>query len=279
MARDQPVYPRMFEWAADLMTRYAHVGGLGKTAVQLIRGSKSSRNIAQFVEKILYKPLWSSSRKHGGYVLGWHFSAYDTAIRLNSCRNNQRSYQDAHTTKIVEEEQWDNEFARSIRGEPRQPVPGINSDHVPPAISDRAGGPLEEDQPDTRLAQQDEFIDPPEAREVSMPPDRLVTQVRSDTLKRMYVTMCSGRKHGPTPGCPGGATIGSHHRASHSDTCRDRMNAELEKSEEGREYLAREQARVDARIQAESTASSHKRAVSENGITHQRNSGEWVKRM
>ena len=46
-----------FEWAADLMTRYAHVGDLGKTAVQLIRGSKSSRNIAKIGEQILYKPL------------------------------------------------------------------------------------------------------------------------------------------------------------------------------------------------------------------------------
>ena len=42
----------------------------------------------------------------------------------------------------VEEEQWDNEFARSIKGEARQPVLGINSDHVPAAISDRAGVPL-----------------------------------------------------------------------------------------------------------------------------------------
>ena len=56
----------------------------------------------------------------------------------------------------VEEEQWDPEFAKSIKGEPRQPVPGINSDHVPAAISDRAGVHLEEDQPDTRLAQQAE---------------------------------------------------------------------------------------------------------------------------
>ena len=30
----------------------------------------------------------------------------------------------------VEEEQWDLEFAKSIKGEPRQLVPGINSDHV-----------------------------------------------------------------------------------------------------------------------------------------------------
>ena len=122
---------------------------------------------------------------------------------------------------------------------------------------------MEEDQPDARLAQQDEGIDPPEAREVSMPPDRLVTQVRSDTLKKMYVTRSLGKKYGPTPGCPGCATIGSHHQASHSDTCRGRIRAELEKSEEGREYLAREQARVDARKHEQPSSSCQKRAVSE----------------
>ena len=79
----------------------------------------------------------------------------------------------------------------------------------------------------------------------------------------MYVTRGLGRKYGPTPGCPGCATIGSHHQASHSDTCRNRMRAELEKSEEGREYLAREQARVDARKQEQPSSSRHKRAVSE----------------
>ena len=68
---------------------------------------------------------------------------------------------------------------------------------------------------------------------------------------------------GPTPGCPGCATIGSHHQASHSDSCRDRMRAELEMSEEGKEYLARERARVDARNQEQPSSSSHKRAVSE----------------
>ena len=38
------------------------------------------------------------------------------------------------------------------------------------------------------------------------------------------------------------------------------MSAELEKSEEGRGYLAKEQARVDARKQEQSSSSSHKRA-------------------
>ena len=45
VARDHPVYPWVFEWDADLMTRYAHVGELGKTAVQLSRGKQTQRAI------------------------------------------------------------------------------------------------------------------------------------------------------------------------------------------------------------------------------------------
>ena len=119
---------------------------------------------------------------------------------------------------------------------------------------------LEEDQADARPEQQDEGIDPPEAREVLIPPEdpstfryveenvrheRFGKEVRSNTwLSRM-------------------CTVGSHHQRSHSDTCRDRMGAELERSEEGREYLAREQARVVTRKQEQPSSSSHKRAVSD----------------
>ena len=220
------------------MTRYAHVGELGKTAVQLIRGSKSSRKIAQFGEKILYKPLKLSGHRRrnmedtflDGIFLGMMKLRSDE-ILVGTARGVIKT---RTLRRRVEEEQWDTEFAKSIKGEPRQPVPGINSDHVLAAISDRAGVRLQEDQADARLGQQDAGIDPPEAREVSMPPDRLVTQVRSDTLKRMYVTRGLGQQYGPTLGCPGCATIGSHHQASHSDTCMDRVRAELEKSEEGR---------------------------------------------
>ena len=252
--------------AADLMTRYAHVGDLGKTVVQLIRGPTPSRNIAQFGKNILYNPLKLSGRHRGnmedtfldGIFLGMRLRSDEILVGTTTGVIKTRTLR-----RRVEEEQWDTDIARSIKGEPRQLVPGVNSDHVPAAISDRAGVTLEEDQADTRLEQQDEGIDPQEAREVSMPPDRLVTQVRSDTLKRMYVTRGLGKKYGPTPGCPGCATIGSHHQASHSDTCRDGMRAELEKSDEGREYLAREPACVDARKQTQSSSPSNKRAVSE----------------
>ena len=174
--------------AADLMIRYAHVGDLGKTVVQLIRGPTPSRNIAQFGKNILYNPLKLSGRHRGnmedtfldGIFLGMRLRSDEILVGTTTGVIKTRTQR-----RRVEEEQWDNDIARSIKGEPRQLVPGVNSDHVPAAISDRAGVTLEEDQADTRLEQQDEGIDPQEAREVSMPPDRLVTQVRSDTLKRV----------------------------------------------------------------------------------------------
>ena len=143
MAPDHPVYPWVFEWAVDLMTRYAHVGDLGKTAVHLIRGSKSSRNIAQFGEKILYKPLKLS----GGNMEDTFVDGIFLGMRLRSdeiLNGTARGVIKTRTLRRrVEEEQWDPEFAKSIKGEPRQPVPGINSDHLPAAISDRAGVRLE----------------------------------------------------------------------------------------------------------------------------------------
>ena len=159
MIRDHPVYPWAFEWAADLMTRY---GRFGKDSSSIDSWFKVKQRHCAIRRKDLLQTaetIWVTIEETWRT---WDFSGL---------------------RRRVEEEQWDNEFARSIKGEPRQPVPGINSDHVPAAISDRAGMHLEEDQADARLGQQDDGIDPREAREVSMPPDRLSSQVRSDTLK------------------------------------------------------------------------------------------------
>ena len=62
---DHPVYPWLFEWAADLITRYAEVGSTGKSAAQLIKGNRSSRSIAQFGEKVMYMPLKLSNHPRG----------------------------------------------------------------------------------------------------------------------------------------------------------------------------------------------------------------------
>ena len=76
VTRDHPVHPWMFEWPADLLTRYAHVGDLGKTAVQLIRGSRVKQKHCTIRQEDLVQTvetIWPTSRKHGRHVLGLHF--------------------------------------------------------------------------------------------------------------------------------------------------------------------------------------------------------------
>ena len=70
----QSILGCLSEWAADLMTRYAHVGDLGQTAGQLIRTIRRE-DLVQTA-----KTIWSSSRKHGGHVLGWHLSGHETEL-------------------------------------------------------------------------------------------------------------------------------------------------------------------------------------------------------
>ena len=266
VTRDHPVCPWMFEWAAGLMTRYAHVGDLGKRAVQLIRGSKSSRNIAQFggnMEDTFLDDIFLGMRLRSDEIL---VGTARVVIKTRTLR------------RRVEEKQWDNEFARSIKGEPRQPGPRINSDHVPAAIScDRAGVHLEEDQADVRSGQQDEGIDPPEAREVLIPPDRLATQVRSDTLKRMYVTRSLGKKCGPTPGCPGCAlaVITKPVTRTHAGTgCA--QNWRRVKKEE---CISPENKHLWMQGNRSNPLQATNVLCQRNGIAHQQNSGEWVKMM
>ena len=91
----------MFEWAADLMTKYAHLGDLGKTAVQLIRGSKVKQKRCAIRREDLVQTLKLSGHHRGnmedpfwdGIVLGMRLRSDEILIRTT-----RGSYQDAHTT-------------------------------------------------------------------------------------------------------------------------------------------------------------------------------------
>ena len=69
---------------------------------------------------------------------------------MKSCRNNQRSYQDAHY-----EDEWKKNNVTMNSPCPSKETSAtcswVNSDHFPAAISDSAGVRLEEDQADARL--------------------------------------------------------------------------------------------------------------------------------
>ena len=178
----------------------------------------------------------------------------------------------------VEEEQWDNEFARTIKGEPRQPIPGINSDHVPAAISDRAGVHLEENEADARSGQPKVGVDPPDTREILIPPDRFANQVRSDTLKRMYVPRGLGKsmvQHLDAWDVPRLAVITKPVTRTRAGTgCA--QNWRRVKKEEN---IWPENKHVW--MQGNSSNPLHQATnvlCQRNGIAHQKNSCEWVKR-
>ena len=160
------------------------------------------------------------------------------------------------------------------------PVPGINSDHVPAAISDRAGVRLEEDQADARLGQQDEGIDPTRSTrsfdatrqtcysstfryvEENARHERFGTAVRSNTwLSRMchdwpVITKPVTRTHAGT-GCE------QNWRRVKREDCILPENKHVWM--QGNESNPLHQA-TNVLCQR-------------NGIAHQRSSGEWVKRM
>ena len=75
---------------------------------------------------------------------------------------------------------------------------------------------------------------PRDAREVSMPPEKTCYPSSFTFVEKNVRHERFGQEVWSNTRMSRCATIGSHHQASHSVTCRDRMRAELEKSEEGR---------------------------------------------
>ena len=78
----QSIFGCLSEWAADLMTRYAH-GRFGKDSSSIDSQFKVKQKHCTIWREDLVqtvKTIWSSSRKHGGHVLGWHLSGHETEL-------------------------------------------------------------------------------------------------------------------------------------------------------------------------------------------------------
>ena len=83
VTRDHPIYPCVFEWATTQMTRYTHTWEIWeRQQFNLLRCSKSSKNIAQFGDKILYKPLKLSGHLRANMEDTFLFASTTTPLRL-----------------------------------------------------------------------------------------------------------------------------------------------------------------------------------------------------
>ena len=145
--------------------------------------------------------------------------------------------------RYPEGQQWDKEMLRKMRGTPRRPVPGVESDYVPATL----GRARAEDEHNGETPVDPEAEDVP----VEVPVEREVTvQAEDAPVRRMYVSKTLVKKYGPTNGCPGCRDTGSR-SVTHSEDCRQRMKELMAKDEEGKEHLKREDERQERHFPAE----------------------------
>ena len=242
VGKGHALYPWLIEWAADLLTRYK-VNSEGRTAVEEIRGKKSARSFAQFGEQIMYMPAQTAAGKldklddryRDGIFLGMRLRSDEILVGTAEGVVKARS-----VCRHPEGKQWDKDFAASVKGIPRQPVPGFDSDHVPATLGRRRD--LEEG-----LVPQEAEIDPEEVVVVEE-----TTVAPEEPMREMYVSKKLIDKHGYTEGCPGCKNLREGKRSvTHSNKCRDRIRAEMAKEEVGKEALEKEEARKERHFQAE----------------------------
>lgn len=143
VAPEHPIYALLFELAAGMITRYVEVDHTGKTAVQIIRGSRAHRTIAQFGERVIYQRAKVSSHPRSnmeenfeeGIFLGMRLRSDEVVIGTTGGVIKARSVR-----RKPEAERWDKEMCKAMRGTPRSPVPGRPGDHIPTTITVANGG-------------------------------------------------------------------------------------------------------------------------------------------
>lgn len=185
-------------------------------------GSRAHRSIAQFGEKVLYQRRKCSSHPRSnmeanfneGIFLGMRLRSVEIVVGTRRVVVKARSVR-----RRPESERWDKEVGSNIRGSPQTLVPGRGGYRIPTAATRRRST-------QTSARQRIEPLAPLQSR-------------------KMYVTGSMLKCYGVKEGCPGCRALDTGRAVTHSDVCRDRLRAELGRSEDGRQRLGRDQLRMD----------------------------------
>ena len=218
-----PIIPWLVEWTGVTLNQYL-VYKSGRTAFHNITGKNSKRPVAIFGEKVPCLPLKNERLR---------MSKGDAKLREGICLavksrsdeaiigTDQGAVKARTIRRLPKEQRWDAEAINRLRGSPRRPVPGVESDHLPTdtAVSLPPGAGEDEETAATR-----------KTGDIRRNPPRVEEEPR-----RMYVRKAYIDKYRRTPGCPRCDAIGSKNPPAHDQTCRDRVTSELEKDDEGRE--------------------------------------------
>ena len=132
---EAPIMSWLVRWSAELISKYS-VGMDGKTPYERIRKEDCVTPLAPFGETIMYLPLKIVHRNKGipanriGIWLGVNERIEETLVGTKrgvvKCRIVDR---------LSETERWNKDNILEMAGEPWEPVPGKESQHLPVDIA------------------------------------------------------------------------------------------------------------------------------------------------
>ena len=226
-------------WAAMVTSRYL-VGKDGRTAQERKRGRRCKMPLATFGEVVWYRPIEKykdrnnmDSKWEKGVWLGT--ARESNEIVIGTKEGVTRCYA---TKRMIEEDRWDADEIKNMKGIPQQPNPHKVGLHIPTRMpmavpsgggshGDAAGG---------------------EAEEGDIPP---VPEPMADPLtRRRPITHKEVDKYGPTPGCEGcqAKLRGEITRRGHSEKCRKRIEEAMRNDEQDKKKLEKTDERINFRI-------------------------------
>ena len=137
--RDHPLFQWMVPWAATIINRYVR-DTRGRTAYQRRTGREAKKNVCEFGEKILYYPLKGAHREKDKAEAKWRYGIWrgiaDKSDEV-TIGTEEGTVKARAIRRLAEQSKWDRETVDRMRGTPKQPIPGHDSDYIPTSTGRR----------------------------------------------------------------------------------------------------------------------------------------------
>ena len=220
-----PIVTWMIRWVAMNISRY-QVGTDGMTAFERRRGRRCNIPAVSFGEKVWYKKRDKPKDQQKSEP------KWEKAIWLGHARDSNETIvgttEGAVKTyaikRMPEDERWDAEFIRNIRGIPQQPDPKRKGATIPISFKFESISTEGETHP---------------SKEIPEPMSR-----------RRGITQIELEKYGFTPGCPGclAKQRGEIAKRGHSEACRKRIEDMMRQDGEDRKKIEAADERITRQV-------------------------------
>ena len=222
---DSAIVPWIVRHAGYVITR-CQVQTDGKTAMQKMKGRRVNVPWIPFAESVLFKlpkvpnmPGDFRDRFENGVWVGCTIRSGEHLVATE-----KGVFKVSSVVRKPEDRRWSSEAIKSIKGSPKEPVPGSGS---------------------SRLIAYSKHRSDHEVRQPGYLPAR--SENEEPEVRANYIFKRDVEKHGATAGCPGCRALAnpnSKFRAKHSPECRRRMEEALKQTEEGAKRVQRADERI-----------------------------------